>query len=84
MISFLIISAQLLYWISSLCDDLRVHFTLDDIQHDSAPTCVILLKYKCIYDWIVGELGLYIAEIKLQGSYTIISRSSSEKCSVCV
>lgn len=45
---------------------------------------VRLLKYKCAYEWIVGELGLYIAEIKLQGSYTIISRSSSDKCSVCV
>lgn len=84
MISFLIISAQLLYWISSPCDDPHLHFTLDDIQHDSAPPCVRLLKYKCAYDWIVVELGLYIAEIKLQGSYTIISRSGSEECWVCV
>lgn len=76
-ISFLIIGAKLLYWISSPCDDLHLHFTLDDIQYYSAPPCVRLLKYNCTYDWIVGELGLYIAEIKLQGSYTIISRSSS-------
>lgn len=67
MITFLIISAQLLYWISSACDDLRLHFTLDDIRDDSAPPRVILL-----YDWIAGELGLYIAEIKSQVSYTII------------
>lgn len=50
----------------------------------TALLCVRLLKNKCTYDWIVGELGLYVAEIKLQGSYTIISRISSEKCSVCV
>lgn len=33
MISFIIISTQLLYWISSPCDDLHLHFTLDDIQY---------------------------------------------------